>query len=84
MKILNDFRCGSCGHTFEKYADNLETPRCHECGGETKRIITGTSFTLEGVTGDFPGASFKWEKRRDQKMEYERSKGMTTYGQDDY
>ena len=83
LKIL-DYQCNHCGYQSETYAGNDPSPLCQECGGDTRYIISGTSFTLEGVTGDFPGASFKWEKKRDQKMEYERSKGMTPYGQDDY
>ena len=84
MLKIRDFRCDHCGYTSETMSGNSPSPQCHECGGPTRYIVSGTSFTLEGVSGDFPGASFKWEKKRDQKMELERAQGMTPYGQDDH
>ena len=84
MKVLRDYRCNHCGYTFESFWDNSDQPpQCHECGGETRSIISGTSFRLEGTSGDFPGAHMKWEKKREQKMKQEQAQGITAFGQPD-
>ena len=80
MKI-RDYQCIDCGNLSETYLGNDPAPQCHECGGATKYIITGTSFTLEGVSGSFPGAHLKWDKKRAQKMKQEQAKGITAFGQ---
>jgi putative FmdB family regulatory protein len=84
MLIVRDYQCNHCGYKFETIRDNsLPSPQCHECGGETRSIISGTSFRLEGTSGDFPGAHMKWEKKRQQKMEHEQSQGITAFGEPD-
>lgn len=60
---------------------NSPSPQCHECGGTTRYIISGTSFRLEGCTGDFPGAHMKWAKKRDQKIKQEQAQGITPMGE---
>jgi putative FmdB family regulatory protein len=44
-----DFKCSECECVFEvfqKYSD--ENPPCEECGKETERLISRTSFVLKG------------------------------------
>ena len=46
---IYDFKCKSCEHTFEvlqKYSD--DNPPCEECGKDTERLISKTSFILKG------------------------------------
>jgi len=67
-----DFRCAVSGEMFERYADaSLTHCRC-ECGAEAKRLISPSNVVLEGVTGDFPGAKIKWERKREEKLRQER------------
>jgi len=83
MKIIKDYRCNACGYTFETYLGKLDpSPLCHECGGQTTSIISGTSFTLPGSdSAGFPSAHAKWAKRRQQKMKEEAAQGITPMGQ---
>lgn len=82
MKILNDYRCTHCGTVQELWLDNdTEHTECHVCEGVAAKIITGTNFTLEGCTGDFPGAHMKWAKKRDQKIKQEQAQGITAFGE---
>jgi len=71
MKVLNDFTCPE-GHTNEYFADN-ETKhiQCQECNCLATKIIKPIRFHLEGVTGSFPGAAMKWQKRREAKLKEE-------------
>lgn len=73
MRVLNDFRCDSCGYTVEKLLDNtIRTIDCQDCDGIAKRVQAVPNFQLEGVSGDYPTASDKWIKNREQKMAQER------------
>jgi Zn finger protein HypA/HybF involved in hydrogenase expression len=61
--MLFDFRCDN-DHTHEAWVDSdVRTDKCPQCELTASRIISGTSFSLEGVTGDFPGAKIKWDNR---------------------
>jgi len=74
-KRLYDFRCvTSPSHITEEFTDfdSGFTPRCKECGSETKRVISPVRFDLEGLSGDFPTAADKWVKKREEKLALER------------
>jgi hypothetical protein len=65
MRMLRDFRCRSCGETFERYIDNnIEQVTC-ECGGLADRIIGMPRVSLDGTDPGFPGAYSKWGKVRE-------------------
>lgn len=84
MKI-RDCRCKDCGYQFETYLGNYPPPQCHECGGDSKYIVSGTSFTLNGSDpAGFPTAHAKWAKKRQQKMREETAQGITPMGQDNH
>jgi hypothetical protein len=73
MRRLYDFKCPD-GHVHEHFID-LETdvvPRCKDCDQLTKRVISPVRFDLEGLSGDFPTASDKWVKKREEKIALER------------
>ena len=62
MKLIFDFRCDN-DHTHESWVErSVHTDACPECELTAKRIISGTSFRLEGVSGDYPTAADKWTK----------------------
>lgn len=67
MKMLLDFRCGNSNEVFERLEDSsTRTVRC-ACGGEAKRIITPIRCSLDGASGDFPGAHYRWIREHEQK-----------------
>jgi len=63
---LFDARCDKCGIVEEMFGELDDTFRCAQdgCDGILGRIISPVRFTLEGVSGDFPGAAMKWAKDR--------------------
>ncbi len=57
-----DFKCSN-NHIFEKFVSGeTEVADCPECGLTAKRIISGGSFVLDAVSGEFPGATMKWAR----------------------
>ena len=62
MRQILDVRCDSCSHVEEVFGRREDSFRCGACGAPSKRIISPVKCQLEGVSGDFPGASFKWKR----------------------
>lgn len=63
MRRIFDFQCDE-GHNTERYIDSeTRTINCPVCGKPAVRQIAAANFILEGVTGDFPGAAMRWDKR---------------------
>ena len=72
MGLLFDFRCAA-GHTHEALVKSkTRTVKCETCGKPAQRLIPAARCNLEGVTGSFPSAAIKWEKKREEKMRQER------------
>ena len=66
MLRIYDFRCDN-NHTTEQYVSgNPEVALCTECGEEAKRIISGGNFSLDAVSGDYPGATMKWAREHEK------------------
>lgn len=45
-----EYQCTACEHTFElrqKFSDE-PAKECPSCGGEVKKLISSTAFTLKG------------------------------------
>lgn len=61
MLKLFDFRCKD-NHITEQLVDSETTIECPKCGKEAVRIISPVNFTLDPVSGDFPGATMKWAR----------------------
>ena len=61
MKIIRDFRCGSCALVFEEMVENTATSSipCEECGRPAHHIISAIAFHLDN---SFPGYHDKWAK----------------------
>jgi Zn finger protein HypA/HybF involved in hydrogenase expression len=64
MRKIIDVRCRDCGEVHEEFGRLDDTFRCGSCGGEAKRIISPVKCSLEGTSGDFPGAAIKWARDR--------------------
>lgn len=72
MKRLYEFKCSSCGNTFDEVTEYTQTHSCPLCGGVADKVITSPAIKLEGITGAFPGAYYQWEKKHKQKLDQER------------
>lgn len=84
MRTINDYRCHGCDAISEHFVENdITEVECQDCGDIATKIISPVNFTLEGVSGSFPGAAMKWDKRRQEKMKQERKQGITPFGQPD-
>jgi hypothetical protein len=64
MRVLSDYRC-ECGKEFEAYARITDEVRC-ECSKPAVRLISPVKCQLEGVSGDFPGAAYKWAREHER------------------
>ena len=72
MRALFDFKCVE-GHVNESFVDTaLTTISCPDCAEPAKRIISPVRSSLDPISGDFMGATAKWEKMRAQKIQQER------------
>ena len=67
MRRLFDVRCtdSQCGAITEAFGRREDSFRCGACNSTAKRIISPVKCQLEGVSGDFPGASFKWKREHE-------------------
>ena len=73
-KRIFEFICAE-DHLTEAYIDaEKRTTDCKVCGHPAIRIISKPMVKLEGVTGDFPDAAMKWERKRNEKMAQERKR----------
>ena len=73
---IYEYQCKECGHEVEviQPAGGGGKPRCDECGGVMKRLISATSFILKGegwYVTDYPSkdrkAAMDAKKARDEK-----------------
>jgi hypothetical protein len=72
MKRIYEFVCTE-GHNSEAYVDEeYRTIRCRICDNTATRVVSKPLVKLEGVTGSFPGAYHKWERKRNEKIAQER------------
>jgi len=65
LRKIFDVRCADCDDVFEEFGELHDSFRCGACGGIAKRIISPVKCQLEGVSGDFPGAAFKWKREHE-------------------
>ena len=65
--MLFDFQCDSCKVTEEKMVTtNVHDYKCGYCTGQMRRIISGTSFRLDGTDPGYPTAWDKWAKQHEK------------------
>lgn len=72
MVLLFDFECEN-GHVNERMADSDCTHMpCLDCKSMAKKLISPVRSKLDPISGDFMGATRKWERNREQKLKQER------------
>lgn len=71
MKRFYEFQCPDDG-VFEEYTEYTKQYACPKCGKLADKIISTPRISLEGVTGDFPGATMKFDRIHRQKLAQER------------
>ncbi len=75
-KRIFEFVCvGEEPHLFEKFTDeDNRTVVCPHCGELSNRIVSTPRIALDGWSGDFPGETMQWERKRAEKLSQERKK----------
>jgi len=66
-----DFRCKN-NHITEHWIDADEQPTCPICDAETTKLLSAPNVSLDPISGSFPGATMKWAKDREKKIQKER------------
>lgn len=73
--LLNDFACGTCGHTFESLEDSdTRSIPCEKCGSQADRLVPTPRFALRmGVdpVGN-PTMGDKWARVHEQQLAQQR------------
>ena len=79
--MLYDFKCED-GHVTEQFvnSDERQSP-CRECGKPATRELCAPTVHLDPISGDFPGATIAWDKKRQQRIKLEK-KAMDNNGPD--
>lgn len=78
-RVLFDFQCSN-GHIMERLVKpTARTVKCRLCGQTATRMLAAPRANLEGISGSFPTAADKWEKRRISHMAKE-SRNMERHG----
>lgn len=72
-----DFTCLN-GHTHERFTSvETETISCNVCGSDAFRQVSAPQVRLEGVTGSFPGAAMKWDKKHREQLAKEQKQNAS-------
>ncbi len=80
MKRIFEFKCSN-NHITERFIDEtIRTCKCSVCSKDAIRIISTPHVSLEGVSGDFPGAADAWVRKRAEKQQQEQ-KRAASYGE---
>lgn len=66
MRVLFDSRCASCGNIDEVFGNKSDSCRCTKCNSVSQAIISPVRSMLEGLTGDFPGAAYRWQREHER------------------
>lgn len=83
MILCVDVKCPE-GHVNEVFIDKtLKTVTCPQpgCNEVAERIISPVRCSLDPCSGDFPGATMKWQQQREQRMALE-NKAAEKHGPD--
>jgi len=64
---MYEYKCTTCDGVSERIVplrDRTNTNECPDCSTKTAEfIISAPQIKLEGITGDFPTAYDRWNKR---------------------
>lgn len=63
--MVYEYKCNEHGvFSYPCSMNDRKAPKpCPECTNLCEFIISSPLFTMEGVSGDFPTAAQKWDKR---------------------
>lgn len=68
---IYEFRCMQ-GHVTDSYTDEKNRSiSCKLCGNMAARIISPVLSHLDVTSGHFPGATAKWARDRERKIQLE-------------
>lgn len=69
---IYEFGCSE-GHITERFIDeSFRTTECAECGLPAGRVVSPVTSVLDPISGTYPGATMKWARYRQQKIQQER------------
>jgi len=76
MRVLLDYKCGSCGETFESFRDpDLQEIPCKFCTGPARKLIPAPRMSMRlGVDLSFPTMAAKWDKMHNQQFKLEKER----------
>ena len=72
MKKIFEFQCTSCDLVFDELTEYKKESICPECDSVADKIISTPRISLEGYSGNFPGAAMQFDKKHRQKLAQER------------
>jgi DNA-directed RNA polymerase subunit RPC12/RpoP len=73
MRVLNDYRCISCGAENAYFVDTrVSSLVCQKCGGSATKVQRPIMGHLDPISGKWPMATDKWARDREKKAEAER------------
>ena len=67
MRRIYDVRCTKCNEITEVFGRAEDDFRCGACSAPAKTIVSPGNFTLDGTSGDFPGAAIKWARDHERR-----------------
>ena len=70
--MLFDFKCGRDHVTEKLVKSDVKEITCPVCKNKALRQISAVRSKLDHISGDFPGATMKWAKQRQQQIKHER------------
>ncbi len=69
---IYDFKCPD-GHITEKFVEtSVKQIVCPVCRQQSTRLVSFARPVLDVISGDFPGATLKWARGRQEKIKAER------------
>jgi len=69
---IYEFNCPD-KHVSELFIDeDVRVAVCTTCGKQATRIVSAVTSSLDPLSGSFPGATIKWSKNRQHKIQQER------------
>jgi|TARA_R110000822_G_scaffold43512_2_gene117365 hypothetical protein len=70
--MLFDFKCGRDHVTEKLVKSDVKEITCPVCKNKALRQISAVRSKLDHISGDFPGATMKWARQREQQIKHER------------
>jgi hypothetical protein len=70
--MLFDFKCDKDHVTEKLVSSDVTEVTCPECDGVALRQISAVRSKLDHISGDFPGATMRWARQREEKIKHER------------